>query len=263
MMLINISYNNKTYTFNPEEGIDISIPVNFNNNQNPKFYDESSPQKEYYKYNNTEYSIDKDAGCNVPLIHMNIHCCGTHTETANHIFKDGPYISDIKNINYIPSKLISINPQLCSNEEYHVNFNEDDKVITKELIKNEIGNLDKFIIQALIIRTLPNFKEKISKNYNNALYPFLSNDAVKYLIKIGVKHIIIDTPSIDRYNDDGKLGNHKIFFSDNKNNPNHNTITELVFIPDDCKDGNYFLNLGFPKFCLDAAPSRPTIYPIQ
>ena len=124
-------------------------------------------------------------------------------------------------------------------------------------------NLDKFIIQALIIRTLPNFKEKISKNYNNALYPFLSNDAVKYLIKIGVKHIIIDTPSIDRYNDDGKLGNHKIFFSDNKNNPNHNTITELVFIPDDCKDGNYFLNLGFPKFCLDAAPSRPTIYPIQ
>ena len=175
MMLINISYNNKTYTFNPKEGIDISIPVNFNNNQNPKFYDESSPQKEYYKYNNTEYSIDKDAGCNVPLIHMNIHCCGTHTETANHIFKDGPYISDIKNINYIPSKLISINPQLCSNEEYHVNFNEDDQVITKELIKNEISDLDEFIIQALIIRTLPNFKEKILLFVLQTLQSFLFN----------------------------------------------------------------------------------------
>ena len=262
-MKISISHNKKIYTVDPKQGIDISIPVKFNDNQNPKFYDESYPKKEYYNYNNIEYTIEKGAGCNVPLISMNIHCSGTHTETANHIFKNGPCISEIKNINYILSKLISIEPELSSNENYHVNLKKDDKIITKEQIKSKVHHIDDFSIDALIIRTLPNIKGKITKNYNDNHYAFLSNDAIKYIKEIGVKHIVIDTPSIDKYDDDGKLGNHKIFFTDNKNIPNYNTITELVFIPDKCKDGKYLLNLGFPKFHLDAAPSRPIIYSIK
>ena len=66
-------------------------------------------------------------------------------------------------------------------------------------------------------------------------------------------------PSIDRYNDGGKLGNHHFFFTD-ASIANKNTITELVYIPDTAADGKYFLNLNISNFKLDAAPSRPFIY---
>ena len=261
-MKIKIEYNDKIYGMNSDEGIDISISVKFNEDQNPKFYDTSFPQKKYYKYNNIEYNVDKGAGCNVPLINMNIHCCGTHTETSNHIFKNGPYISEILDTNHIPSQLISIEPRLCLDENYHTKINENDKVITKEQIKQKIEPVNNFELKSLIIRTLPNHNDKIIKNYNNENHAFLSNDAISYIKEIGIKHLLIDTPSIDKYDDNGKLGNHKIFFLNEKEIPNNNTITEFVFIPDNCKDGNYFLNLGIPKFNLDAAPSRPIIFPI-
>ena len=81
------------------------------------------------------------------------------------------------------------------------------------------------------------------------------------LILLGIKNLLIDTPSIDRFEDNGLLGNHHIFLSD-QGIPNKNTITELVYIPDINIDGKYLLNLGIPNFNLDAAPSRPILFRI-
>jgi len=87
-------------------------------------------------------------------------------------------------------------------------------------------------------------------------------NAILFLKNRGIKHLIIDTPSIDRYDDNGKLGNHNLYFSEGENMYNTNTITELVYIPNECKDGKYFVNLGVSNFILDAAPSRPIIFPV-
>ena len=54
-MKINIEHNRKTYQIDSDDGIRNSIPVQFNQNEHPKFYDESNPKKEYYKSNNIEY----------------------------------------------------------------------------------------------------------------------------------------------------------------------------------------------------------------
>ena len=68
-----------------------------------------------------------------------------------------------------------------------------------------------------------------------------------------------------RMNDNGILGNHRIFWSDENNskgevNPNSKrTITELAYIPNSVKDGFYFLNIQIPHFVCDAAPSRPLL----
>ena len=65
--------------------------------------------------------------------------------------------------------------------------------------------------------------------------------------------------------DNGILGNHRIFWGDGKNydtniNPNSlNTITELAYIPNEIDDGFYFLNIQLPRFKCDAAPSRPLL----
>jgi hypothetical protein len=40
------------------------------------------------------------------------------------------------------------------------------------------------------------------------------------------------------------------------------TITEMVFVPDEVVDGEYLLTLQIPRFCADAAPSRPILFPI-
>ena len=44
--------------------------------------------------------------------------------------------------------------------------------------------------------------------------------------------------------------------------PSQNTITELVFVPDNIIDGIYLINLQVSNLSLDAAPSRPVLFPI-
>ena len=96
---------------------------------------------------------------------------------------------------------------------------------------------------------------------------FLSIDAMDYIIRRGVRHLLIDTPSVDRLFDDGNLTAHNIFW-ETKNkalNPKtqHKTITEMIFVPNEVKDGRYLLNLQVPAFVSDAAPSRPILYKIN
>ena len=107
---------------------------------------------------------------------------------------------------------------------------------SKKQLSNAIGKINSPFIRGLIIRTLPNDNSKSNRDYNLNPHPFLSNDAVKFLKDIGVQHILVDTPSIDRCNDNGKLGNHHIFFKDKNRTANSNTITELVYIPNKYKD---------------------------
>ena len=40
-MTMNLEYNNQTYQINLNDGVSISIPVQFNKNEHPKFYDDS------------------------------------------------------------------------------------------------------------------------------------------------------------------------------------------------------------------------------
>jgi hypothetical protein len=41
------------------------------------------------------------------------------------------------------------------------------------------------------------------------------------------------------------------------------TITEMIFVADEVKDGSYLLNLQIASFENDASPSKPVLYPID
>jgi len=96
---------------------------------------------------------------------------------------------------------------------------------------------------------------------------FFSTDAMKYIASLGVDHLLVDTPSVDRLLDDGHLSAHNIFWETKGKefNPNtqNKTITEMIFVPSSLEDGAYLLNLQIPAFVSDAAPSRPIIYKIN
>ena len=207
-------------------------------------------------------NVNNNAGCNVPLVKFNVHCSGTHTETASHVFSDADSIGNLLDLNFLPAVLISLNPESNLDDKYHSTITLDDRIISKEMLKESLASETEFI-DCIIIRTLPNSEDKKSKNYNNSSHPFLSNDAVYFLKDKGVKHIIIDTPSIDKSDDGGQLKNHKLFFLNDDKTINKNTVTELAYIPDTCIDGRYFVCIGFPNFQLDAAPSNPVIYRVQ
>ena len=80
------------------------------------------------------------------------------------------------------------------------------------------------------------------------------------LREMGVKHLLIDLPSVDKEKDNGKLLAHKAFWNFPENPRFEATITELVFVPNDVQDGSYLLNLMIAPFHNDATPSKPVLY---
>ncbi len=152
--------------------------------------------------------------------------------------------------------LVTVQPELIFNEEYKC----EDLVITSKELENV---LPKNPVDCVIIRTLPNSKQKISKNYSNTNPPYIEEKAVSLLNAIGVKHLMIDLPSVDRELDGGKLAFHHAFWEYPKNPQTDKTITELVYIEDIIKDGDYFVNIQIASFENDASPSKILLFPYE
>ncbi len=185
-------------------------------------------------------------------ININPHGNGTHTECVGHIATEPYYINSCYQPRFHLSQLISIFPQL---------MDDGDKVIHTahlESLWEPAGE------EALIIRTLPNGDEKKNKDYSNTNPPYLSADAIQYIVDRGIRHLLIDLPSVDREKDDGKLSAHKAFW----NYPGEEvrqdaTITELIFVENSVQDGLYLLNLQLLNLQLDVSPSRPLLYKLM
>jgi kynurenine formamidase len=140
-----------------------------------------------------------------------------------------------------------------------------DWVITKPQLENFV--IDNFS-EALIIRTLPNNESKKSLKYSNTNPPYLDEKAAIFIRELGIKHLLIDLPSVDKEHDDGKLLAHKAFWNVkniltiNSDSRMDCTITEMIFVPNTILDGNYILNLQIAAFENDASPSKPILYKI-
>jgi len=166
----------------------------------------------------------------------------------------------------IRATLVSVTPKNTS-ENYTPNLNKEDLVITKKDLELQLKDMNPNFLQGLIIRTIPNLENKKSRDYMKFSPAFFSIDAMEYIVSLGVNHLLVDTPSIDRLLDDGHLSAHNIFWETKGKALNqktqNKTITEMIFVSSSLKDGAYLLNLQIPAFVSDAAPSRPIIYKIN
>ena len=134
-----------------------------------------------------------------------------------------------------------------------------DTVISKKQLQFALGNKKR---DAIVIRTIPNMTEKKSRQYSNTNWTYLQEDAVQYLVDKGIKHLLIDLPSIDREEDGGELRSHKVFWNFDGKLRKEATITELIYVSNTIEDGEYFLNLQIAPFENDATPSKPILYKI-
>ena len=134
-----------------------------------------------------------------------------------------------------------------------------DFIISKKQLQFAVGNKKR---EALVVRTIPNLKEKKSKQYSNTNWPYFTKEAIELLVKKGIKHLLIDLPSPDREKDEGALAGHKAFWQLDGDIRYDATITEFIYVSNKIEDGTYFVNLQIAPFENDATPSKPILYKI-
>lgn len=195
-------------------------------------------------------SVTEGASTNFNDIMFNPHAHGTHTECVGHITKEFRSINKTLNQFFFLAEVITIAP-----EKY-----QDDFVISRKQLQYAFGNKKR---DAVVIRTLPNFNDKNSKQYSNSNPPYLLEEAAQLIVEKGVKHLLIDLPSVDREKDAGALLAHKAFWNFEGEMRADATITEFIFVPNAIVDGTYYLNLQVAPFENDASPSRPVLYAIE
>ena len=247
-MKAKIKIKGKKYKVNLAKPLDISIPLE--NGKGTLAWYVKNPVIEPVISGNFIGSIAKGASTNFNKITFYPHANATHTECVGHITKEFYSVNKLLNTFFFLSEVISITPQQ-KNSDYSIG---------KSQLQNAIQSKD---INALIIRTLPNEAVKLNKNYSNTNPAYLSENATNYLKKIGIKHLLIDLPSIDKEKDDGKLLAHKAFW----NYPNKlrldATITEFIYVNNKIKDGLYLLNLQIASIENNASLSKPVLYKIN
>ncbi len=270
-MEINFTLNDKIYSIETSEPMDISIPMIFNGDQ-PNTYDVDKATAKAYEAGEFIGDTRRGGGCNFEEYRLIPHCNGTHTECVGHISLERISIHNILKDSFIPTTLISVAPEKANEtkDRYIPDKGEGDFMITKKVLEEKLKDADKNFPEGLIIRTLPNDDTKKSRQYMKKQPPFFSIDAMEYIVSLNVKHLLMDIPSVDRTFDEGKLTAHHIFWNVpfeshdiDKDKHSIKTITEMIYAENDIEDGRYLMNIQIPNFVADAAPSRVLIYKIE
>lgn len=269
-MILSIYLKEQHFTFDTSKVKDISIPLKFNGEQ-PNIYNTKRAESRAYEADGFIGDTRQGGGCNFEQLTLVPHCNGTHTECIGHITHKRFSIQEQLKDALIPATVLTVSPEnaMTSTDTYHPEKEKDDVFISAGSLKNGLDNIPKEFLKALVIRTIPNDAAKMKRNYMQKQPAFFSIEAMNYIVKTGVEHLLVDVPSLDRAYDEGKLNAHHLFWNmeagSHKEGPNsmvNKTITEMIYVRDEVADGLYLLNLQIAPFVSDAAPSRPLLYPL-
>lgn len=285
-MIATLHIDGRAYRADLSSGRSIAIPLRFDGPQ-PNSYDVPAATAKAVEAGSFVGDTRRGGSCNFDVVTMIPHCNGTHTECVGHIALERIAVSDMLPPALSPALLISVRVDAAmeSNETYDPPKNAEDAFITASAIRASIealglplpsalpagsgtngGPFHPFL-EAVVIRTLPNDPGKLARRYMDDPAPFFSLEAMRLLRALGVAHLLVDIPSLDRAFDDGKMSAHHIFWDVapgshdvDSSNASPRSVTEFIFAADDLADGRYLLDLQIAPFASDAAPSRPILF---
>ncbi|MGC6429898.1 MAG: cyclase family protein [Jejuia sp.] len=247
-MIATIQYNSRKFQIDLTKPLDISIPIKASKDTvNAWYIDE--PKIEPEKDGDWIATVKDGACINFNTIQFNPHAHGTHTECVGHITEEVYSVNQNLKQFFFLAEVITVAPERSG----------EDFIISKKQIRFAIGNKKR---DAIVIRTIPNTREKFTRQYSNTNWPYLEKEAVELLVKKGVKHLLIDLPSVDKEKDEFELLAHNAFWNTSGNLRLDATITELIYVSNKIEDGTYILNLQIASFENDASPSKPILYKI-
>lgn len=245
-MQITLTYNNTEYTADLSKPLDISIPLVPGSDAPNCFW---APHFDVEPVKSGDWIGDtkQGGGVNFKNVKINPHGNGTHTECVGHIAIEEVTINRTLSKFHHIAQVVSIYPQIQEN---------GDRVITLD----QVTDLIESNVKALIIRTLPNTDDKMGRIYSGTNPPYIDHQAISQIVDSGIEHLLIDLPSVDREEDEGKLSAHKAFWNYPKTIDTNKTITEMIYVNNSVSDGLYLLNIQIVSFELDASPSKPVLY---
>jgi hypothetical protein len=149
-----------------------------------------------------------------------------------------------------------------SDEDSHPPPQPGDELITRAALRSAWPATLPITPRALLLRVR-------GANVQADVPPYLTRQAAEEIVRRGIEHLIIDLPSVDRSEDEGRLTAHRIFFGlpagsvqqDEATRPLC-TITELAHFPASLPDGPCAVQIQLPAFTGDAVPSRPLYLPL-
>ncbi|MBX2826779.1 MAG: cyclase family protein [Flavobacteriaceae bacterium] len=237
------------YEVDLSDPIDLSLPLQASS-ENPNAWYVDAPEIEPVELEGWVGKVSEGASVNFNTIHFNPHAHGTHTECVGHITQDFHSVNQALTRFFFLAEVISVTPEKKGQDE----------VITLESVKSLLHGASP---EALVIRTLPNPVSKKSRQYSHSNWPYMEETLAQFLCELGVKHLLIDLPSVDKEKDEGMLLAHKAFWNHPEATRHDATITEFIYVPNAVEDSSYLLNLQIAPFENDATPSKPVLYKLD
>lgn len=244
-MVIELTLKSKNIRLDVSRPIDLSLKIRRTENVNAYFIE--APTFEPVRIGSFVGSVPQGGACNCEDITFNAHGNGTHTECVGHITEEFNSVMNVHIPHFQLAYLLTVKPE----------ENGEDRVVKADALENIPKDID-----ALIVRTLPNSGEKRGHKYSGTNPTYFDQAFTAQVADLGIKHLLVDTPSVDREEDGGELLAHRAFWSYPENTRTDACITELIYADNSIADGHYALHLQVSPFDSDAAPSTPLIYPI-
>lgn len=236
-------------------GTPIAIPL-LPNGPQPAFFAPGPMTAQALQLGGFTGDVQQGGSCNVSVLDWAPHCHGTHTECIGHILAEDVFVLDTIDQSPCLARLVSLH---ASSNPSHISL--------PQLLAALPAGIEP--CAALVIRTLPNPDSKRSRDYSHQPdYPVLDPDCMRYLADSTLRHLLLDTPSLDAA-DNRTLANHRIWWGlEGDRNPKdrlarRRSVTEMIFVPDHLPDGDYWLDLQLSPLQSDATPSRPVLYPVE
>ncbi|MEO1486066.1 MAG: cyclase family protein [Bacteroidota bacterium] len=245
-MIASVQHGDHSYQIDLDKPLDISIALKHGQESVNAWY---QPSPSLLPVSDADFigSVAEGAPVNFNKVVFNPHSHVTHTECLGHITEEVFSVNQELKSYFSWAEVVSVAPARVG----------EDLVVSEKELKTARKHKDS---TALIIRTLPNTTTKRTMDYSHKNPPYLSKEAMDYIVSEGIEHLLVDLPSVDKEKDEGRLEAHKAFWGIPQNPRKSATITEFVFVPDTVIDGLYWLNLQVAPFENDAAPSRPVLF---
>lgn len=264
MECIEVTYRGQRHRVHHHERIPLSTMLKFGNNPT-NIYGVAPASTAPLRYGDSLASVEHGGACNASLISLVPHCHGTHTECVGHIMPGEHNVAKLVFEPFIAATLIRVPLRRAGemSETYNASARRTDLIITRAAIDDALSQVAPHYLQALVIAA-----KAPSWRLADEIPPYFSHQAMARIVELGVHHLLVDVPSIDRLHDGGRMDNHRCFWGMGLPAAEARTrlrcsVTEMAQVSPATPVGSYFLSLHLPDCSGDALPSKPILFPFS
>lgn len=257
----------RTYTVELDRAVCIATPLRFDGRQPNAF---GLPLATAAPFSAGTFVADTRAGgsVNCDVVTLAPHGNGTHTECVGHIAIERFAVADLLPSRLWTAALLTVRARpLAESSDTYPPGQPDDLIVDAASLGDALAGVPGATeCDALVLR-IDGLDDLPTRRWSGETPPYFTVDAMASLAQGSWRHLLTELPSVDRDDDQGALLNHRAWWGVPVDrhvvSPSERTITEMVVAPRSVPDGLYALTIEIPAFVLDAAPSRPSLFPLR